>query len=394
MFLKILLNYILGYVEIKVEGYFIERFINICNSKNIFLWHVKRDRTTIMYARVGINEFKRLRQIAKITKCKVELERKKGVPFFLNKYRKRKIFLICLISIILTLIITSNYIWNIEVISDGEINEIELVSMLEQEGLKVGILKKSVDTKKVINNIRLNRNDIAWMGIKIDGTNAIVEVVKSEEKPQIVEEDEYCNIVSDKEGIITKISAQNGTIVANVGDLVKVGTPLVNGWLEGKFTGIRYVHARADIEAKVWYTKKVKAYYNQVVSVPTGNTENKYSININNFKINFYKSLSNFQNYDTINESKKVKLFSNFYLPIEWKKTTNYEYEQKEVTYTEEELISMTVPSIEEELKKEILDTNNILNKQVNTYKNEGFIEVEVIYEVIEKIGTEEKIIF
>lgn len=128
--------------------------------------------------------------------------------------------------------------------------------------------------------------------------------------------------------------------------------------------------------------------------MPTGKKENKYSLNLNNFRINFYKNLSKFENYDTIKESKKLKLFSNFYLPIEFKKTTNYEYCEKSVTYTEEELTDITVSKLEEELNSEIKDTNKIVNKQVNTYKNEGYIEVEVIYEVIEKIGTEEKIIF
>lgn len=128
--------------------------------------------------------------------------------------------------------------------------------------------------------------------------------------------------------------------------------------------------------------------------MPTGKKENKYSLNLNNFRINFYKNLSKFENYDTIKESKKLKLFSNFYLPIEFKKTTNYEYCEKSVIYTEEELTDITVSKLEEELNSEIKDTNKIVNKQVNTYKNEGYIEVEVIYEVIEKIGTEEKIIF
>ena len=394
MLIKILLSYILGYVEIKVEGYYIERFINICNNKNIFLWNVKRDRDIIMYARVRISEFKKLKNIARTTKCKIEINRKKGLPFFLNKHRKRKIFAISLIIIVFMIIISSNYIWNIEIIADESINKEEIIAILEQEGLKTGITKGDIDTKRVINNVRLNRNDIAWIGIKLEGTNAIVEIIKSEEKPQIVAEDEYCNIVSDKSGIITKISAQNGTLAVKVGDIVKPGTPLVNGWLEGKYTGISYVHARADIEAKVWYTKKEKAYYNQVISVPTGKKENKYSLNLNNFRINFYKSLSKFENYDTINESKKLKLFSNFYLPIELKKITNYEYCEKSVTYTEEELTDITASKLEEELNSEIKDTNKIVNKQVNTYENEGYIEVEVIYEVIEKIGTEEKIIF
>ena len=59
MYLKILLNYILGYVNIKVEGFFIERFINICISKKILLWNIKRKKSTIMYANIGINDYKK-----------------------------------------------------------------------------------------------------------------------------------------------------------------------------------------------------------------------------------------------------------------------------------------------------------------------------------------------
>lgn len=36
MFFKILIKYILGYINIKVEGYFVEKFINICVNENIF----------------------------------------------------------------------------------------------------------------------------------------------------------------------------------------------------------------------------------------------------------------------------------------------------------------------------------------------------------------------
>lgn len=36
MYFKVLLNYILGYVTIEIEGYFTERFINICNNQKFF----------------------------------------------------------------------------------------------------------------------------------------------------------------------------------------------------------------------------------------------------------------------------------------------------------------------------------------------------------------------
>ncbi len=117
-------------------------------------------------------------------------------------------------------------------------------------------------------------------------------------------------------------------------------------------------------------------------------------MNLNNFKINFNKTLSKFKNYDTINETKKIMLFSNFYLPIEIIKTTNLEYEKQAKTYTEEELVEIGTKKLETELEEELDNKNNIINKQVNLYKNEGYIEVEVIYEVLENIGNKEKIIF
>ena len=44
MFIKILLKYILGYVRITVEGYYIERFINICTTSKILIWNLKRNK--------------------------------------------------------------------------------------------------------------------------------------------------------------------------------------------------------------------------------------------------------------------------------------------------------------------------------------------------------------
>ncbi len=394
MYLKILLNYILGYVNIKVEGFFIERFINICISKKILLWNIKRKKSTIMYANIGINDYKKLKPIAKKTKSKISIQNKKGLPFVVHKYRKRKIFVGLLAVIFIALFVMSKFIWNIEIKGNNQIPKAEILEELNKQGLKIGAYKGKINSNSIINRVRLDRNDIAWMGIDLEGTNAIVEIKETSKAPEIIDENEYCNIVSNKEGMITKINVQNGTAVVKEGDIVKQGDILVQGYLEGKYTGIRYVHAKADIEAKIWYSKKEKVFLKQQIQVPTGATEEKYTLNINNFKINFYKTLSKFENYDTINENKKLMIFSNFYLPIEITKKTNYEYVNEEKIYTEEELIQLTQEKIEEELKEEISQKENIINKQTNVYPNEDYIEVEVIYEVLENIGNKDKIIF
>ena len=394
MIFKILVFYILGYLNIEVEGIFVERFINICKSRGIFLWNVKMKKGVLLYANIGIKDYKNIRTIAKKTGTRIKIKKKCGIPFILNKYKKRKIFAGILVVAAILIAIMANFVWNIEITGNENISKEEILLALDEEGFKAGTYKGKLDTNLVIQNIRLKRNDIAWIGITIKGTNAKVEIKESTQAPNIIPQDEYCNIVADKECIITKINAQNGTAAVEVGEIVKVGDILVNGYLEGKYTGIRYVHAIADIEAKVWYSKKEKITLNQQVSTETGNTEEKYSVIINNFKINFYKTLSKFENYDTINESKRLKLFSNFYLPIEIVKTINKEYVIEDVTYTEQELIEISKQRIEEELKAQIQNQENIVNEQVNTYANDGYIEIEVIYEVLETIGVEQKIVF
>lgn len=220
MILKILVYYILGYATISVEGYFIERFINICISKGIFLWNVKRKKSSFLFTNIAIKDFKKIRQIAKTTKCHVKIEKKKGLPFLLHRYKKRKIFIGLLVMMILVIIGLSNFIWNIEIIGNETILPEELLSQINDYGLKTGMLKAKVNTKEVISNIRLHRDDVAWIGIKLIGTNAIVEIVEADKKPEIIKEDEYCNIISDKDGVITKVNVQNGTALVKIGDIV------------------------------------------------------------------------------------------------------------------------------------------------------------------------------
>ena len=285
MLIKVIFSFIFGYVRISIEGYYIERFINICRNKKITIWNLKRNGEIKLDFNIGINDFKKVTKIAKQTKCKIKIKRKRGLPFIFNKYKKRKVFFIFLIILVVILIVLSNFIWNIEIIEDSENKADNIYQDLVESGLKIGIPKSKINTKEIINKTRLKRDDVAWIGIELKGTNAVVKIVKSTAKPEIVNDEDYCNIVSDKQGVITKINAQNGTAAVKVGDTVNIGTTLINGWMEGKFTGIRYVHAKGNIQAKVWYTKNKIILYNTTERKKTRKIENKYKKKYNIKKI-------------------------------------------------------------------------------------------------------------
>lgn len=116
-----LLKLITGYVDIVIEGYFIERFINICASKKIKLWNIDRKKSTILCASTDKIGFKKLRQVTKITKCRIKIRKKKGLPFIFNRYKKRKVFLIGLSLVVTVILFLSTFVWNIEITRKNEI---------------------------------------------------------------------------------------------------------------------------------------------------------------------------------------------------------------------------------------------------------------------------------
>ena len=394
MIIKKIINYIYGYLRIIVEGYYIERFINICRNQNYMMWNIKKANDINIELNIEIKQFRQICKIAQKTQCKIKIKAKRGLPFLLNKYKKRKLFILLLFLILFLIFFSSQFVWNIEITEESGLTIENIIEDIQNAGLKIGTLKDDIDTKEIINKVRLQRNDIAWIGIELKGTNAIVKLVKAEEKPEIIDENEYCNIVSDKNGVIAKINAQDGTANVNIGDTVSVGDVLINGWMEGKYTGVRYVHAKGEVEARVWYTMNKTIEYTTTEKQYTGKEDINYGIKVNNFKINFPKGVSKFNFYDTIETENKVKLFSNFYLPISVVKTTYKEYEEIEKTYSLEEAKNLGIQEIEEELENQIENKENIVNKNINTYEHENCIDIYVTYEVLEKIGTNEKIVF
>lgn len=392
MIAKWIYIFFFGYVHIIVEGFFLERFINTCIDKGIVLLDIKKEKNTIFRAKIIRTDFKKIINIAKRMNCKIRVSKKVGIPFLLNRYKKRKIFVIAVSVIAIFLFSITRFIWNIEVFGLENTSYDDVITTVNDNGIEIGKLKSNINLEKIINQIRLERDDIAWVGIKLKGTNALITIVETIKQPEIIDRNEVCNIISNKDAIISKIVVQNGTARVKVGDIVKEGDILVEGIIEGQYTGNRYVHSEADIYANIFYEKERKESFIQEVEIKTGNMEKKNEIYINNFKINFNKRVSKFQNYDTIRTYKKLKFFSNYYFPVELVRVTNVEIQKEYKVYTEEELKNKIIEDLEEELNR-IIDTSKYsnINKNVITEGENDGIKVKLIYKVQEKIGNKQK---
>lgn len=328
MFVKLLVRILLGYVRIEVEGYYIERFINICTNNKILIWNLKREKGVKLYLNIGINDFKKISQVARKTNCKVRILRKRGIPFFLNRYKKRKIFVLFLILIVLSIFVSSKYVWSVKISVKDDLKLENIEEDIEALGITKGVKKDKIDTDKVINELRLKRDDIAWVGIDIEGTNVKVNIVKADEAPNIIDNSDYCNIVASKAGIIKKIIAQNGTAIVKVGDQVQKGDILIAGYMEGKYTDTRYVHSLGEVEAIVSYQK-----------------------------------------------SKEIKFFN----------------QEENRNYTLGEAIEIGKNELTLDTKKEFGE-KEIFDTRIDTEEHDDGVIVKIIYDVLESIGEEQKI--
>lgn len=393
MILRVIYMFFAGYVSIVVEGFFIERFLNICRNKKIFLQDLHRENSTYIKAKILKSDFKEIANIARKTKCKVKIEKKSGMPFFINKYRKRKIFAVAVLVIAIFIFVLTKFIWNIEIVGNEKLTTEDIMGIVNEHGIAIGKLKNGINTEQISNAIRLERNDLAWIGINIKGTNVIVTVEEAIETPEIIDKNDICNIVASKDAVISKIVVQSGTARVVEGDEVKMGDILVEGIMEGVHTGTRQVHAEADVFGKIYIEKEKKEEFVQNVTTKTGNEEKKNEICINNFKINLNKGVSKFENYDTIISNQKVRLFSNFYLPIEIKKITNIELKYEQKTYTESELQEKIENQLEQELENEYqiskYEEKNKTREVVVNPEDNG-LRVKLIYEIQEEIGIKE----
>ena len=82
------IQYSRGYVTIKVWGYSTERFLNLCGNHNILVWDIE-SHVTYTTMNVSIKGFFEMKPLLKKTGTRAAILKKYGLPFYMNKMKKR-----------------------------------------------------------------------------------------------------------------------------------------------------------------------------------------------------------------------------------------------------------------------------------------------------------------
>ena len=394
MFLLKTYEFYKGYSEIQIEGYFVERFVNLCSLRGIKIWDIDKKTEGIINLKIYEKDLGRVDELLKITKSQMRIIKKVGIPNITNLYKKRKLFIIISLICCAVIYFLSLHIWDVEVVGNEKIPTEEIEKILDEEGVQVGRRKESIDFEKMKSNIYVKRQDVLWIGVKIKGVKVTVEILERKNADEDVLENFPTNIVADRDGVIQKISVRSGQKCVEVGDVVCKGDVLVSGVVDSEHSDPIMVNSNADIKIKTWYTTKKAVPYQKTILSKSGLVDKKCKIKLGNYTINLANNSTKFEKYDTINSVKKLVLFGKIETPISLDVSTYEELITSDVLYTPEQAETIAKKEVYDLVMKNIPDGAEVLNYDYNVFSENDEVIVRITAECLENIGVEEKISF
>ena len=340
------IQYFKGYVTIKVWGYSAERLLNLCGNHDILVWNIK-DHGDYHTMNISVQGFFALKPLLKKTGTRAAVLQRYGLPFFVSKMCKRKIFVIGLIGCMLFWILTSGYIWNIKIDGNFALTEDVLLDYLEEQGVHTAMKKSRLKIEDLERSLREDYDLITWTSVQVEGTTLLIHI-KENEMPKYDQSSqsqtkEGMDLVATRAGTVSYIITRSGVPQVSTGDTVEQGAVLVSGAVPvyNEDTTVRkYQLVQADADIILRYGEDISV--EQSVSYEekryTGEEKKVYVLGAGDREWSLRLRKIPYQAYDSSVEKKQVKLLEHLYLPFSYGHKTIREYEITQQKHSEEEM--------------------------------------------------------
>ena len=386
-------NYLRGYVIIIVEGFFIEKFINICARRRIHLWDVRIQRERRVTARVSISGFRLIRPVARKTGCRVRLLKKRGLPFVFSKYRRRKAFFAGAVLFVVLINVLASFVWSIEITGNEKLDTVFLENVLAANGIKTGALKYRIDTRRAVDRMMLEIDRLSWISINIKGTKVKVQVREREDIPEIVPRHIPCDIIARKDGIIRQVIAKEGIEAVAEGDTVKKGQVLISGRVPVKGEEqYRLVHAMGTVRARTWYEDEAPVIFTRTETLRTGRVIRDHSLVLFSKELDLIRRKVGFSEYITDEARKKLTIGNDLVFPFEWVTVNYYEVATMEAHISEEDARETAAREAYEKALGRVPEEAEIVKENVYFTEQDGKLTARAVLECIENIGIPSRI--
>lgn len=266
-----------GSYELHLQGESCLPFLRRLGESGIRFWDFcnREDGWQVSTSLAGA---KPLLELAADAGLSCEIGARRGLPFLLERYRKRAGLLLGLLVGMFLLFYAELFVWKVSVKGNAVLTEREVVQALERYGIGVGSYIPAIRVTEAQNEFLMEYHDISSVAINICGTHIEVEVLERTHAPELVDTSGACNLVASVDGIVRTVEVAAGTAVVKPGDVVLAGQLLVSGYTADLRNVYRTHHARGIIKATVYESFSTVVPLDRVVKTYTGKTQRKTTL--------------------------------------------------------------------------------------------------------------------
>ncbi|WP_207655112.1 sporulation protein YqfD [Clostridium liquoris] len=367
-------------ITMEIQSFMPEKFINLLWKNNIDVKNIKKKDLTTFVMDIRLKDYEKIEGIAKKTDTKVKITNRKGAAFFLLKARKRRALLFGIAIFAFIIYYLSTFIWRIDIETDKNLTPYEIRRQLLSYGVKEGIPKKNLNVLSIEEKIMENNESIMWIRIRVEGSILKVTASERQTPPNIVQDEDPCNLIAKADGQIVRVYTTAGTAVVKKGDLVKKGDVLVKGE-QGREGNIYEVHANGYVIARTFYEEVKNVKTTEVKRERTGNKLENIYIKVGKKKVYIKKSVNKFTKYDKIENNKGPIVFENY-----------YEINEKSYNLDKNKIIENTSKELIDKITLNFDKNIQVIDKIVEHEQQDEGIRVRVLVVAEENIALTEKI--
>lgn len=388
-------KFLKGYVIIKISGFNINKFINKSVNSNIEIMNLYNSDSRYYKCCIHITKYQQLKNLADKYNCKIEIISRNIVSTIMDNIKYRFVFVSGIAIFITILYICSSLVWIIDIEGNSQLSNSEIYKFCNDNNLYIGCPVSSVDGKLLSENIKNKFKNISWVNFSIDGTRVYIKMAEGKEESVAVTGVEPCDIVADKDGIISDIITDKGTPFVKKNDVVTKGDILISGTLvnsgneEIEINDI--VHSRGTVRASVTKNYNFTVPLLQVKKIYTGNSINKYRLKL--WQLDFADSNDvKYKKYDFSKSVNQLKLSENIYLPVTFFKYNYREYETTEEIISEENAKNIANKMVRKYIIENYPTSADIISCNIDFKIENNILKVSAVILSDEEIGIEQKI--
>lgn len=206
-----LMNLLRGTVTVTARGPFPERLINLCAQQGVTFWGLEWLEDTAVRMTTRLACIRRLEELAERVGCQVEREGRRGLPWFLARFRRRYAFLLGLALSLTAVFFLSRFVLVVQVEGCEETPSQVVLAELRRQGLRPGAYGPALDRNRIAQEALKELDSLSWMGINLYGTRAVVQVRQAQPTPEIEDETGFYHIVAEADGVVLHFSRSRGT---------------------------------------------------------------------------------------------------------------------------------------------------------------------------------------